>query len=110
MTAATCMENTGITCVCCFGCNNMKGVVSLLLSMYQDKRIAIFADNDRHLEKNEGVLKAQEARKLGGDRVVLVIPDFGDCRPSKEASDWNDLVRLIGVKDARSQLMRGLTF
>lgn len=31
--------------------------------------------------------------------VVLVVPDFGDCRPSKEASDWNDLVRLIfGLK------------
>lgn len=71
VTAATCMENTGITCVCCFGCNNMKGVISVLLSKYKDKRFAIFADNDRHLEKNEGILKAQEARKLDDGRGCL---------------------------------------
>lgn len=86
----------------------MKGVVSVLLSKYKDKRIVIFADNDRHLEKNESVLKAQEAKKLDSDRIGLVAPDFGDCRPSKEASDWNDLVRLVGIEKTRLQLMEYL--
>jgi hypothetical protein len=33
------------------------------------------------------------------------LPDFGDCEPSKEASDWNDLVRLKGADIARDQIM-----
>jgi putative DNA primase/helicase len=104
VTAATCMELTGITCVSCFGCNNLKGVVASILSRYSNKRIVIFADDDRHGDRNEGLLKAQAAQKLDESRVVLAVPDFVDCGPYKEASDWNDLVRLLGRDAAKSQL------
>ena len=36
--------------------------------------------------------------------ISLLIPDFGNLEPSKEASDWNDLVRLKGKDEARQQI------
>lgn len=105
VTAATCMEVTGITCVCSFGCNNIKNVTVALHARHPKSSIIIFADNDRHLKDgNQGVLKAQEAKNSIKGEVVAVEPDFGEIRPSKEASDWNDLARLKGLEEVRSQL------
>jgi len=69
VTAATCMENTGIPCICCFGCNNIKNVISVLADRYPRLRFTIFADNDRHLDQNQGVLKAQEVCEIYSGRV-----------------------------------------
>jgi phage/plasmid primase-like uncharacterized protein len=108
VTAATCMEITGITCICCFSCDNIKAVLSALVVKYPESRFIIFADNDRHLEirglQNQGVLKARQARDAFKDRITLAIPDFDDCEPSKEASDWNDLVRIKGDDHAKAQI------
>ena len=104
-TAATCMENTGITCICCFSSNNIKDVSISLSEKYPDSSIIIFAYNDRHLDFNKGVLKAQEAQKSLDGRVVLAVPFFVDLETSKEASDWNDLVRLKGRDEASAQLV-----
>ncbi|CDZ80201.1 DNA primase TraC [Candidatus Rubidus massiliensis] len=71
VTAATCMENTGITCICCFGCNNIKNVISALANRYTKMQFTIFADNDRHLSQNQGALKAQEAREIYPGRVSI---------------------------------------
>ena len=72
----------------------------------------MFADNDLHLieqgKPSKGVLKAQEAKNLNDGRVVLVEPDFGDLKPSKEASDWNDFVRVNGHSKARLEINRKL--
>jgi hypothetical protein len=40
----------------------------------------------------------------------MVEPDFVevDCAPSKDASDWNDLVRVAGMKCARAQIAQRL--
>ncbi len=38
----------------------------------------------------------------------MAKPDFGDLEPSKDASDWNDLVRLKGENEARDQISRKL--
>jgi hypothetical protein len=38
----------------------------------------------------------------------MVAPDLGDLRPSKETSDWNDLVRLKGKEFARDQILENL--
>lgn len=109
-TAATCMENTGIPCICCFSCNNIKDVVVSLAARYPDNPIIIFADNDRHLEidpithnGNQGLLEARGARDVVGCGIV-VAPDFGGFGVSKEASDWNDLFRLKGGGEVRLQL------
>ena len=69
----------------------------------------VFADNDRRIDAkglpNQGVLKAQEAKKIDQDRIVLSIPQFVDCEASKEASDWNDLIRLKGRDHAQAQIV-----
>lgn len=97
VTAATCMENTGIPCFCAFSCNNIKDVVCALASKYTDSRIVIFADNDRHLPVNQGMECAKSAAAAVGQRATVAAPDFGDRLPSKDESDWNDLLRILGI-------------
>lgn len=108
VTAATCQELTGIPTACAFSCHNLSLVAKTLGSKYPDSPIVLFADNDRHLEsrglQNQGVIKAQQACNSLGDRVIVAIPDFGDSDPSKDASDWNDLVRIKGKEHARIQI------
>lgn len=107
VTAATCFELSGISIVCAFNASNLPAVTSSIHKMFPYSPLIIFADNDRHLESkggNLGVLKAQEAQKINQGMISLVIPCFDDFKPSKEASDWNDLVRLKGKNVAKSQI------
>jgi phage/plasmid primase-like uncharacterized protein len=109
VTAATCMELSDIPMVCAFSSSNLFDITKLMLSLHPASPIIIFGDNDRHLEKsgnqNVGRLKAQEAQNLSKNRIILAIPDFYNLEPSKEASDWNDLVRLKGKEFARNQIL-----
>lgn len=108
VTSATCMELSGISVVCAFSSENLITVTKNMLSLFPTSPIIIFADNDRHLEEkgmaNKGVLKAQEAKKINETRVMLSVPNFDDCEPSKEASDWNDLFKLKGFSFAKAQI------
>lgn len=114
VTAATCMELSGMPTVCAFTSENLVAVAQSIRLLFPKSHIIIFADNDRHLEKtgnaNKGILKAQQAIDVIKRDFTLAIPRFDEIEPSKEASDWNDLVRLIGIENTRLQLMRGLTF
>ncbi len=91
-----------------FGCDNLREVVIGFLTKYPNNKFIISADNDRHLNRNQGLLKALEVQKLNEDRISVALPDFGEIKPSKEASDWNDLVRLIGFEKAAMQLSNKL--
>jgi phage/plasmid primase-like uncharacterized protein len=108
VTAATCLELIKFPMICAFSCENLLAVTNHILFLFPASLIILFADNDHHLTEqgktNKGVLKAQEAKKLDEARIVLVIPNFGDLKPSKEASDWNDLVRLKGRDEAKRQI------
>jgi len=107
VTAATCLELSGIPVVCAFNSGNLPATAKSINGMFPDSPLIIFADNDRHLEsngQNVGILKAQEARKINQGMISLFIPDFGNLEPSKEANDWNDLVRLKGKDEARQQI------
>ncbi len=104
VTAATSMEISGVPCACCFGCNNLKEVAELFADEYPDSQLVIFADNDRHLESNQGVLKATEAQEALKGRVTVAVPDFGNIGPSKEAGDWNDLLLLKGKAEVEAQI------
>jgi phage/plasmid primase-like uncharacterized protein len=107
VTAATCMELFGIPVACAFGCHNLKAVTLDLRKLYPESKLIIFADNDRHLPNgNQGVLKAMEAKEVTGVGVCIATPDFGDIEPSKEASDWNDLMRLKGREMAKAQILK----
>lgn len=105
VTAATCVELIGLPMVCVFSSNYIKSGSLVLRERYPNSKIIFFADNDRHLkDKNIGVLKAQTAREALRENVDIAIPDFGNIQPSKDASDWNDLVRLCGAVEAKRQL------
>lgn len=105
VTAATCFELTDISIVCAFSCNNLIQVTKVLRLKYQNSKIIVFADNDRHLPSNLGLTKAQEALGLIAGKKCLAVPDFGDIEPNKSASDWNDLLRITG-KDATLEQLR----
>ncbi|MBS0272751.1 MAG: toprim domain-containing protein [Proteobacteria bacterium] len=105
VTSATCLELTNIPVVCAFSCHNLKAVAMAIRKLYPKSPLIIFADNDRHLPNgNQGLLKAHEARNAIKTEITLAMPDFGDLEPSKEASDWNDLLRLKGKEIVVSQI------
>ncbi|MBS0626676.1 MAG: toprim domain-containing protein, partial [Verrucomicrobia bacterium] len=100
VTAATCLELSGIPMICCFSANNMLSVAGSIRGLYPNSPIILFADNDRHLEErglpNKGLVSAQKAIADVKENVFIVAPDFSDEKPSKETSDWNDLMRIKG--------------
>lgn len=108
VTAATCLELTGISTVCAFSCENLLEVTKTIKSLFPESRLILFADNDRHLEKNgslnKGISKASEALKSIYNFGCIVSPDFEELVPSKEASDWNDLVRVKGLDFSMRQI------
>ena len=109
-TAATCFALSGAPTVCAFSSENLVAVAKSIRKLYSECRIILFADNDRHLEiegmPNKGICKAQEAIDCVEGCVDMVAPDFGDLKPSRDASDWNDLVRLNGVEFAKVQILK----
>lgn len=104
VTAATCMEITGIPAICAFSSHNLKEVARAWSLKCPDSPIIIFADNDRHLASNKGLDYAREAAVAIGDRAIVTVPDFGDRTPSRDESDWNDLVRIAGKEVTLKQL------
>jgi len=112
VTAATCMELSGVPMVCAFTSENLVAVSQAIRSLFPASHIILFADNDRHLEKtgnqNVGLLKALQARDAVKRDFTLAIPEFDNLGPSKETSDWNDLVRLNGKLGAASQISKFL--
>jgi phage/plasmid primase-like uncharacterized protein len=104
VTAATCLELTGLPMVCIFSSIYFESSCLILQERHPNSKMILFADNDRHLANNIGVLKAQKAQAALKENVLIAAPDFGIIAPSKDASDWNDLVRLQGVAEAKRQL------
>lgn len=104
VTAATCMELTNIPTVCAFSSENLIPVSEILRKKYPSSHIYILADNDRHLSRNIGIQKAQEAFKALKTGVSVIAPEFGEITPSGSASDWNDLVRMVGIVEAKCQI------
>jgi putative DNA primase/helicase len=107
-TAATCAELGDLPVICAFSSENLPIVTALLLKLFSASPILIFADNDQHLVVrgfcNKGIEKALEAQKLDPTRIILAVPDFGNVAPAKEASDWNDLMRIRGRAVAEEQI------
>lgn len=104
VTAATCYELTGVSTVCSFGSSNLPHLGKELRARFPDSRIVFFADNDRHEKTNPGVSLAEKAMSEIGGNTLLLVPFFEDILPSKEASDWNDLLRLRGRAEAVRQI------
>lgn len=112
VTSSSCYELTGIPVICAFSSQNLKAIALIVRDLYPISFIAIFADNDRHLEikgePNQGLIKAQEALRALGKMAVVIEPTFGEHMASKETTDWNDLIRQKGLDFAKAQLKEKL--
>ncbi len=107
-TAATCLELTGMTMVAAFTSENLERVVAVLRQHYPNSPQVIFADNDRHLNKNKGVISANIAIKRAKDNGHILVPHFDGNPRTRDYSDWNDLGRTIGSEEALKQILQGL--
>lgn len=110
-TSATCAEATEhlpIAIVCAFDAANLERVGRAIVSKHPKIKILFLADDDRHLVqadlKNKGLEAARSASNGLGAISTWVAPDFANLGPLKELSDWNDLARVRGIGEVRSQI------
>ena len=104
ITAATCFELTGMAMVTALSADNLKPVGMALRAKFRNSPIIVFGDNDRHLQENKGKLAADAVKNELGTTCQVVIPEFNGYPAQKEFSDWNDLVREIGVNETRKKM------
>jgi Toprim domain len=106
VTAATCYERIPMPMVAAFTGDNMEHVAEALRRRYPNSPLVIFADNDKHLARNKGMLSAEKAlRKANGNGIILE-PMFCNTPEHQVYSDWNDLVREIGEAKVFKQLWK----
>jgi phage/plasmid primase-like uncharacterized protein len=108
VTAATCFELIGMPMVAAFTSDNLGQVALALQQHYPNSPLAIFADNDRHLSENKGIISASRALAILGREVIVVAPNFDRYPATHDYTDWNDLLREVGRKDALQQMLEGL--
>jgi phage/plasmid primase-like uncharacterized protein len=108
VTAATCLELIGISMVAAFTSDNLGQVTAILQGQYPNSPVVIFADNDRHLSENKGAISANEAFVRIGRKGVILTPSFDGYPATHDYTDWNDLVRETGPKNALEQMLKGL--
>lgn len=108
VTAATCYELTGMAMVTAFSSDNLKSVGLALRKRFPNNPIIIFGDNDRHLAENKGVKVANAIKEELKTKCHIAIPEFNGYPTSREFSDWNDLAREKGVREARVAIQKAL--
>lgn len=86
--------------IVCFYAGNIMSVLDNVTKYYDSTKLIITADNDAYGDKNTGKIKAEEAGKKFGYKVLL--PKFKDI--STAASDFNDLYCLEGENEVKRQL------
>ena len=108
VTAATCLELMGIPMAAAFTSDNLGQITATLQGQYPNSPVVIFADNDRHLSENKGVISANEAFVRIGRNGVILTPNFDGYPATHDYTDWNDLLRETERKNALEQLRKGL--
>lgn len=102
-TGAAVHATTGQAVVICFDAGNIKPVLAALAPFYPVKRWIIAADDDAYGTINTGKVKAEEAAKAFGCRVI--IPGFSDrVKQEHRPTDFNDLAVLEGPGAIKKQL------
>lgn len=109
VTAATCYERLPMPMVTAFTSDNLEHVAEVLKKRYPNSPLVIFADNDRHLAENKGMIGAEKALKKVNGNGIILAPVFRDNPKQRDYSDWNDLVREIGPVKASEQLWEQMT-
>lgn len=108
VTAATCYKLLPMPTVTAFTSENLEKTAEVLRESYPNSPIVIFADNDKHLSQNKGMLSAKKALKKAQGNGVILAPQFRRDLKAKGYSDWNDLVREIGPSGASEQMWKRL--
>ncbi len=108
VTAATCFELLPMPTVTAFTGDNLEHVAAVLRQRYPNSPLVIFADNDRHLDKNKGMMAAEKALKEAKGNGIVLAPQFSGDLKMREYSDWNDLVREIGPMEASRQMWEAM--
>lgn len=106
VTAATCYERLPMPMVAAFTGDNMEHVAEALKKRYPNSPLVIFADNDKHLARNKGMLSAEKALKKANGNGIILKPIFYNTPEHRSYSDWNDLVREIGAAKVFKQLWK----
>lgn len=92
---------------------NLENVVKKLSTLYSDRNITIFADNDLKKElkglENTGKKTALEIKEKYSN-VSVILPNFTQEQSSQGMSDFNDLMGLKGLefvaKEIKMQMFR----
>jgi antirestriction protein ArdC/phage/plasmid primase-like uncharacterized protein len=97
-TANDLAKAVGFATVAAFDPGNLPEVAAALHKKFPEKPVIIAGDNDVHLERTQGVnpgrMKAEEAARLAGGRVLLPVFGPGEqLGAPKEFKDFNDLAR-----------------
>ncbi len=108
VTAAACLELTGMPMVAAFTSENLEQVVIVIRQVLPNSPVVIFADNDRHLNENKGVICAHRAIKRYKENSRVLVPNFNGKPCTRDYSDWNDLVRAIGSEEVLKQIHQSL--
>ena len=91
-TASSLSASLGYATIAAFDSGNLPSVANALHQKFPDKPIIVAGDNDKHLEESQGInpgkIKAQEAARLTGGKVLLPIFAPGE---EKGFTDFNDL-------------------
>ncbi|MCR6580379.1 DUF5710 domain-containing protein [Campylobacter insulaenigrae] len=86
---------------------NLESVVKKLNTLYPDKNITIFADNDVKKElkglENTGKKTALEIKEKYSN-IDVILPNFTQEQSSQGMSDFNDLMLLKGLDEVKKQL------
>lgn len=102
-TGCTIYEAVGEIVFCSMGADNLFHIACALRLKYPNNKITLCADNDAHLKENKGLITAQKAAKASGS--LLRVPDFSLCGNSTKPTDFNDLMRLVGIEEVERQLL-----
>ncbi len=100
-TGASLHQAVGHPVVIAFHAGNLVPIALAVRARYPSARIIVCADDDRRTPGNPGLTQAQEAARKVGGRIA--VPDFGTERP-EDATDFNDLHRLLGLSAVRTVL------
>jgi putative DNA primase/helicase len=108
VTAATCFELLPMPIITAFTSENLEKTAEVLRESYPNSPLVIFADNDKHLSQNKGIVSAKRALKKAQGNGIILAPQFRGSLKGRGYSDWNDLVREIGPLGASEQMWKGL--
>lgn len=111
-TAASLSKALGCAVIAAFDCGNLKPVAMALHEKFPNKFIVIAGDDDRHLEKTQGInpgkVKAQEAAQAVSGKAVFPIFAPGEQDSNQKGfTDFNDLASksVLGIDGVERQML-----